>query len=160
MIELSRNSDEEQGTIHLSRLQIFTIFHPYPLPLAFQQNAYEGDFDPYVLWPFDHPHMGTPLPPKTCWRLKWMVPYVLVRIILNNVVYRVDQFFPTCRVAGRISEFQRPVNSEGARGQGGRRCIWQILVSSISTGASLCPPQYHITQGFSDLPTALFRGTI
>ena len=49
-----------------------------------------------------------------------MVPYVLVRIILNNVVYRVDQFFPTCRVAGRISEFQRPVNSEGARGQGGR----------------------------------------
>ena len=32
------------GTIHLRRRQIFTIFDPYPLPSAFQQNAYEGDF--------------------------------------------------------------------------------------------------------------------
>ena len=32
------------GTIHLRRRQIFKIFDPYPLPSAFQQNAYEGDF--------------------------------------------------------------------------------------------------------------------
>ena len=31
-------------TIHLRRRQIFTMFDPYPLPSAFQQNAYEGDF--------------------------------------------------------------------------------------------------------------------
>ena len=36
----------------------------------------KGIFDPYVLWPLDHRHMGTPLPPKTCWRLKWMVPMI------------------------------------------------------------------------------------
>ena len=29
-----------KGTIHLRRRQIFTIFDPYPLPSAFQQNAY------------------------------------------------------------------------------------------------------------------------
>ena len=33
------------GTINLRRQQIFTIFDPSrPLPSAFQQNAYEGDF--------------------------------------------------------------------------------------------------------------------
>ena len=32
------------GTIHLRRRQIFTIFDPYLLPSAFQQNAYKGDF--------------------------------------------------------------------------------------------------------------------
>ena len=32
------------GTIHLRRRQIFTFFDPNPLPSAFQQNAYEGDF--------------------------------------------------------------------------------------------------------------------
>ena len=34
----------------------------------------KGIFDPYVPWPFDHWHMGTPLPPKICWRLKCIVP--------------------------------------------------------------------------------------
>ena len=34
----------ELETIHLRRRQIVTIFDPYPLPSAFQQNAYEGDF--------------------------------------------------------------------------------------------------------------------
>jgi hypothetical protein len=34
----------EQGTIHLRRRQIFTIFEPTPLPSPFQQNAYEGYF--------------------------------------------------------------------------------------------------------------------
>ena len=33
-----------KGTIHLRRRQIITIFDPYPLPSAFQQNANEGDF--------------------------------------------------------------------------------------------------------------------
>ena len=33
----------------------------------------KGIFDPYVLWPFDHRPMGTPLPLKTCWLLKWIV---------------------------------------------------------------------------------------
>ena len=32
------------GTIHLRGRQIFTILTPTPLPSAFQQNAYEGDF--------------------------------------------------------------------------------------------------------------------
>ena len=34
----------QYGTIHLRRQQIFTIFEPSPPPIAFQQNAYEGDF--------------------------------------------------------------------------------------------------------------------
>ena len=37
------------GTIHLRRRQIFTIFDPYSPTIGMQQNAYEGDFDPYVL---------------------------------------------------------------------------------------------------------------
>ena len=36
--------DISLGTIHLRRRHIFTIFNPYPLPSAFQQNANEGDF--------------------------------------------------------------------------------------------------------------------
>ena len=35
--------------------------------------------------PFDHPHMGTPFPPKTCWRLKWMVPYAKFSTTLINL---------------------------------------------------------------------------
>ena len=64
------------GTIHLRRRHIFTIFDPYPLPSAFQKNAYEGDFwslSTVTFWPLAHG--DTPPPPKTCWRLKWMVPY-------------------------------------------------------------------------------------
>ena len=38
------NDDNMIGTIHLRRRQIFTILDPYPLPSAYQQNAYEGDF--------------------------------------------------------------------------------------------------------------------
>ena len=53
--------------------------HFWPLP-PYHRNSrkmlMKWIFDPYVLWPFDHRHMGTPLPPKTCWRLKWKVPYV------------------------------------------------------------------------------------
>ena len=47
----------------------------------------KGIFDPYVLWPFDHRHMGTPLPPKTCWRLKWMVPIIKVVLVflISNI---------------------------------------------------------------------------
>ena len=55
-------------------------FHNFwPLPPNHRHSSkmlMKGIFYPYVLWPFDHRHMGTPLPPKTCWRLKWMVPYV------------------------------------------------------------------------------------
>ena len=42
-------------------------FHDF-LPLApyhrhSSKMLMKGIFDPYVLWPFDHRHMGTPLPP-------------------------------------------------------------------------------------------------
>ena len=53
-------------------------FHDFwPLPPYHRHSSkmlMKGIFDPYVLWPFDHRPLGTPLPPKTCWRLKWMVP--------------------------------------------------------------------------------------
>ena len=52
-----------------------------PLPPYHQHSSkmlMKGIFDPYVLWPFDHRHMGTPLPPKTCWCLKWMVPNLIM----------------------------------------------------------------------------------
>ena len=53
-------------------------FHNFwPLPPYHRHSSkilMKGIFDPYVLWPFHHWHMGTPSPPKTCWRLKWMVP--------------------------------------------------------------------------------------
>ena len=55
------------GTIHLRRRQIFPIFDPYP-PYHWHSSKMltKGIFDPYVLWPFDHRPIGTPLPPKTC----------------------------------------------------------------------------------------------
>ena len=55
------------------------IFHNFwPLPLYHRHSSkmlMKGILDPYVLWPFDHRPMWIPLPPKTCWRLKWMVPF-------------------------------------------------------------------------------------
>ena len=60
------------------------IFHDlWPLPPYHQHCSkmlMKGIFDPYVLWPFDHRHMRTPLHPKTCWRLKWMVPCNAVKV--------------------------------------------------------------------------------
>ena len=53
----------------------FHDFWPLP-PYHSSKMLMKGIFDPYVLWPFDHRHMKTPLPPKTCWRLRWMVPYM------------------------------------------------------------------------------------
>ena len=54
-------------------------FHDFwPLPPYHRHSSkmlMKGIFDPYVLRLFDHLYMVTPLPPKTCWRLKWMVPY-------------------------------------------------------------------------------------
>ena len=42
-------------------------FHDFwPLPPYHQHSTkmlMKGIFDPYVLWPFDHRHIGTPLPP-------------------------------------------------------------------------------------------------
>lgn len=42
-------------------------FHDFwPLPPYHRHSSkmlMKGIFDPYVLWPFDHRHMGTPLPP-------------------------------------------------------------------------------------------------
>ena len=66
------------GTIHLRRRQIFTIFYPYSPTIGIPAKCLlmKDIFDHYVLWPLDHWHMGISLPPKTCWRLKWMVPYV------------------------------------------------------------------------------------
>ena len=59
--------------------KISANFHDFwPLPPYHRHSSkmlMKGIFDPYVLWPFDHRYMGTPLPPKTCWHLKWMVPY-------------------------------------------------------------------------------------
>ena len=51
----------------------FQDFWTLPLPSAFQQNAYDGDFWPLctvTVWPSAN---GDTPPPKTCWRLKWMV---------------------------------------------------------------------------------------
>ena len=54
-----------------------TNFHDFwPLPSYHRHSSkmlMKGIFDPYVLWPFDHRPMGTPLPLKTCWLLKWIV---------------------------------------------------------------------------------------
>ena len=56
----------------------------WPLPPYHRHSSkilMTGIFDPYVLWPFEHRPMGTPLPPpKTCWRLKWMSLYVYLWI--------------------------------------------------------------------------------
>ena len=72
-------------------------FHDFwPLPPYHQHSSkmlMKGIFDPYVLWPFDHRHMGTPLPPKTCWRLKWMVPRKSVTILFCFIYSFLDFCF-------------------------------------------------------------------
>ena len=60
-------------------------FHNFwPLPPYYQHSStmiMKGIFTPYVLWSFDHWHMGTTLPPpKTRWRLKWMVPKDIINL--------------------------------------------------------------------------------
>ena len=58
---------------------------------------------PYVLWPFDHQHMVTPLPPKTCWRLKWMVPYVLVWVMTQLLLHTFAHLTgPSFRVKAKL----------------------------------------------------------
>ena len=58
-------------------------FHNFwPLPPYHRHSSkmlMKGIFEHYLLWPFDHWHMGTPLPPKTCWRFKWMVHCKCIR---------------------------------------------------------------------------------
>ena len=65
----------------------FHDFWPLPPYLQhFSKMLMKGIFDPYVLWPFDHRHMGIALYPKTCWRLKWMVPYTIHSMHQNDLV--------------------------------------------------------------------------
>ena len=66
---------------HLGSVKTLANFHNFwPLPPYHRHSSkmlMKRVFDPYLLWPFDHRHMGTPFPPKTCIRLKWMVPKVI-----------------------------------------------------------------------------------
>ena len=63
-------------TIHLRSRQIFTIFNPYPPTIGIPAKCLWRGFlilmycDLSTIGPWGHPS-----PPKTCWRLKWMVPY-------------------------------------------------------------------------------------
>ena len=51
-------------------------FHDFwPIPPYHRHSSkmlMKGIFAPYVLWPFGHRHMGTLLPHKICWRLKFV----------------------------------------------------------------------------------------
>ena len=70
------------GTIHLRRRQIFTIFDPYPPTIGIPAKCLWRGF--FILIYCDLLTIGTwghPFPPKTCWRLKWMVPNRLLRVI-------------------------------------------------------------------------------
>ena len=71
-------------------------FHDFwPLPpyhRHFSKMLMKGIFDPYVLWPFDYRPMGTPLPPKTCWRLKWMVHWFGWRNRWKQFLARITKF--------------------------------------------------------------------
>ena len=63
------------GTIHLRCWQIFTIFDPYPPTIGIPEKCLWRGF--LILMYCDLLPIGTwghPSPPKTCWRLKWMVP--------------------------------------------------------------------------------------
>ena len=63
------------GTIHIRRRQIFTIFDPFPPTIGIPAKCLWGEF--LILLYCDLWTIGTwghPSPPKTCWRLKWMVP--------------------------------------------------------------------------------------
>ena len=64
------------GTIHLRRRQIFTIFDPYPPTIGVPAKCLWRGF--LILMYCDLLTISTwghPSPPKTCWRLKWMVPF-------------------------------------------------------------------------------------
>ena len=71
------------GTIDLRRRQIFMIFDPYLPTIGIPAKCLWRGFLMFMYcelltigtW-------GHPSPPKTCWRLKWMVPYV----IFQNVI--------------------------------------------------------------------------
>ena len=67
-------------------------FHNFwPLPPYHRHSSkmlMKGISDPYILWPFDHWHMGKPLPPKTCWCLIWMVAKGMwIFTIISNLEY-------------------------------------------------------------------------
>ena len=65
------------GTIHLRCRQIFTIYDPYPPTIGIPAKCLWRGF--FILMYCDLLTIGTwghPFPPKTCWRLKWMVPYL------------------------------------------------------------------------------------
>ena len=72
------------GTIHLRRRQIFPNF--WPLPSAV-----------FLYYPSANMANFLPFPPKTCWRLKWMVPllakYHLTDIGRNVVVLLANPSF-------------------------------------------------------------------
>ena len=79
------------GTIHLRRRQIFTIFDPYPPTIGILAKCLWRRF--FILMYCDLSTIGNqegpPYPPKTCRRLKWMVPYRSD----NNMTYRVTASF-------------------------------------------------------------------
>ena len=73
-----------QGTIRLRRRQIFTIFDPHPPTIGIPAKCLWRRF--LILMYCDLLTIGTwghPSPPKTCWRLKWMVP--IVKIVASTI---------------------------------------------------------------------------
>jgi len=100
MIDVTKNSDERDpwwpldfrlsehiGTIHLRRRQIFTIFDPYPPTIGIPAKCLWRGF--LILMYCDLWTIGTwghPSPPKTCWRLKWMVPNLDFELRSNNLI--------------------------------------------------------------------------
>ena len=70
------------GTIHLRSRQIFTILDPYPPTVSIPAKCLWRGL--LILIYCDLLTIGTwwtPLPPKTCWRLKWMVPKIIKPVI-------------------------------------------------------------------------------
>ena len=81
-------------TIHLRRRQIFTNFDPYPPTICIPAKCLWRGF--LILMYCDLWTIGTwghPSPPKTCWRLKWMVPFDILAS-LNSVFKFKFKFFP------------------------------------------------------------------
>ena len=77
------------GTIHLRRRQIFMIFDTYPPSIGIPAKCLWRGF--FILMYCELLTIGTrghPSPPKTFWRLKWMVP----KLTVYNIVQTATKF--------------------------------------------------------------------
>ena len=86
----------KKETIHLRRRQIFTIFDPYPPTIGIPAKCLWRGF--LILMYCDLLTIGIwghPSPPKTCWRLKWMVPIMKSRDQMSVLLPVVGNFGTT-----------------------------------------------------------------